>query len=157
MIGKSFFGLCMSPLILTLMLHAQVIPGRWDKVDILEPGTAIIVTLQAGERLVCSFKSSGPDNLTLTDDQGSERRLPKSEIKKIVSADKYHDTTVDGTASGAVIGTGVGALLGILHAVSTDKKSGIAPITLAGTGLGALFGYGADKSRQDNRVLYLAR
>jgi hypothetical protein len=136
---------------------AGVIPGRWDKVDALQPGTAIIVFLEAGERVECSFKDSGPEDLTLSDDRGGERRLPKSEVKKIVGAAQYDDSTLDGTVSGALIGTGAGALVGILHAVSKDNKSGIAPITLAGTGLGALFGYGADKSRKGNEVFYLAR
>jgi len=41
------------------LLNAQVIPGRWEKLDNQPAGKEIIVILNAGDRLECALKESG--------------------------------------------------------------------------------------------------
>ena len=55
------------------------------------------------------FRSSGPYDLTVIDQRGSERRVPKSEGQKIVSAEKIKD----GLGNGAAVGAGVGLEVGL--------------------------------------------
>ncbi len=35
------------------LLNAQVIPGRWEKVDSLPSGQQIVITLKSGDRMEC--------------------------------------------------------------------------------------------------------
>ena len=43
------------------LLNAQVVPGRWEKLDSQPTGKQIIVNLKAGDRLECALKESGAD------------------------------------------------------------------------------------------------
>ena len=104
----------------------------------------------------CDFKSSGPDDLTVTDQSGSERRFPKSEVRKIVSAEKMGDSLVNGT----LIGAGVGALIPI---IIIGARSNVDHLSAeAGAFLGLLIGGGAavglavDAAYKGHEVLYQA-
>ena len=72
--------------LLSTCLQAGVIPGRWEKVDALQPGKEIIVTLKAGDRIESTFTGLGSEELILT-----ELKVPRSEVRKIVRREKYDD------------------------------------------------------------------
>ena len=107
---QSFISVITLVVLLITSLQAGVVPGRWEKLDSQPPGKQIIVTLKIGDRMECTFKSSGPDDLTVTDPSGTERKVPKSEVQTIVSAEK----TGDSLLNGLLIGLGIGAASGAL-------------------------------------------
>ena len=147
-------------------VRADVLPGRWELVDALEPGTPVIIRLKAGDRMECVFKGSSPVDVIFADERGNEGRLPKSEILRIEMAEK----TGDGLANGALIGMGLGAAgaIGALYAYA-DSVTASGPIWggdsagyfilagFVGAGIGALVGMAADASIKKNKVLYEAR
>ena len=153
-------------LLATATVRADVIPGRWEIVDGLKPGTPIIITLKAGDRMECSFKGSGPADVTFADERENERRVLKTDILKIESGEK----TRDGLANGALIGMGLGAAgaIGALYAFA-DSVTESGPVWggestgyyiaagFVGAGIGALAGLAVDASVKKHKVLYKAR
>jgi hypothetical protein len=94
-------------------LQAVVVPGRWEKVEDLEKGTRIMVELTSGDRLEGAFERVTPQELTITDPDGSDRKLPRTAVAKIETAEKVKD----GLTNGMLIGMGVGAGFGVAAAV----------------------------------------
>ena len=91
-------------LLVTTSLQAGVVPGRWEKLDAQPVGTRILVTLDGGDRLECDFKGSGTDAVTVIDQSGVERTLPKSAIRKILSARRrVNDSVIRGGLIGAAV------------------------------------------------------
>jgi len=152
--------------LVTGAVQAEVIPGRWELVDGLEPDTLIIIKLKAGERMECSFKSSSPENITYLDDTGNERTMPKNEILKIESSEKTGDSLKNGAGYGALIGA-AGAIIGLTAYAKSVTASG--PIWgsesaaaflgagLVGAGIGAAAGMAVDASIRNRKVFYKAR
>ena len=134
-------------------LAAQAVPGRWEKIDTLSPGKKIVVTLKAGDRMECVFKSSGPGELTLIDPDGIERRYPKSEVRKIVSREKYKDAVLDGTLIG--FASGAGGYLAV-HAPLAELQAHDFPAAIVFGAVGALVGYLVDKRHKGTEILYRA-
>ena len=81
-VGQKMKTLSLTTLVvlLTTSLDAGVIPGRWEKLDSQPKATQIIVALKSGDRMECGFRSSGPDHLTVIDQSGNQRSVPKSEV-----------------------------------------------------------------------------
>jgi hypothetical protein len=156
-----------APLLLVMSnLRAEVIPGRWEKVDGLTPGMPIIIKLKAGDRVECSFKSSSPRDITCVDEEGIERQVPKAEVQRVESTKKVGD----GLRNGAWMGAGVGAACGILALYAyADSVTASGPIWggesstyflaagLVGAGIGAAAGTAVDAAIKGNEVLYKAR
>ena len=147
------------------LLNAQVIPGRWEKVDSLPPGQQIIVNLKAGDSVECSLKESGADHLTVVISTGSELKIAKSEVLLIVG--EKDDDVRDGTLKGLGIGFAGGALIAalILSAIANNEGGWSAEATAwvlgsgaAGAGIGAAVGFSLDKSLShgETEVLYQA-
>ena len=153
---QSFISVITLLLLLSPSLQAGVIPGRWEKLDSQPPGKQMIVTLNSGDRMEYTFKSSGPDDLTVTDPGGTERRVPKSEVQKIVSREKHKDSYLDGL----LIGLGVG--VGVAFAIGRDPddpeaeaiKTGVA--MLLGIPIGAAVGGVIDNYHRGAEVFYQA-
>ena len=144
--------------VLTSSLQAQVIPGRWEKLDSQPVGKQIIVTLKAGDRLECAFKESGADDLTVITSTGSELTIAKSEVREIESQERIKDSLNNGALIGMGIGLGVVvALLAVAASgegeVLASAKWG-APLLGIGAGLGV--GMAIDASQQRTEVLYQA-
>ncbi len=145
-------------LILSGWVNAQVIPGRWEKVDSLPPGQQIIVNLKAGDRLECAFKESGADDLTVITLTGRELNIAKSEVREIESQEKIKDSLLNGALIGAGVGLGIG--LAILAAAGSGEGEALssakwaAPLLGVGAGLGV--GMAIDASQQGTEVLYQA-
>ena len=151
---QSFVSVITLLLVLTTSLQAGVIPGRWEKLDSQPPGKEIIVTLNSGDRMEYTFKSSGPDDLTVTDPSGIERRVPKSEVQTIVSAEK----TADSLLNGLLIGLGIGAASGTLAIGCTDDPECVANVRIVlvpvGAAIGALTGALIDRSISKSQLIY---
>jgi len=139
-----------------ILLQAVVIPGRWEKLDGQPPGTRMLVTLNSGARVDCALKSSGPLDLTLTDQTGAERILPKSEIRKIVSVGRV---VRDNVLKGTFIGAAIGALTVLPIATIIKNETGQREATLAVpgyAGIGAGIGAAADWVMKEREVLFRA-
>ena len=141
-------------------LQADVIPGRWEIVDSLEPGTPITVRLKEGDRIECSLKTVDSEALELIDVTGQEITIPKSAVKQILGPAKEKDSNLNGTLWGLAIGGAGGAVLGAATKESLDSgasaSSYIAAVAIIGAGLGALTGYTVDYSLKNRPVLYRA-
>ena len=112
----------MSPLTTSLAISLALLTGAqtglqaqapaldaWARVDVLRPGTTIVVTLTTGERRDCRFVRSTADDLTLAFPDASEETLPKSLFTKVAGTTLVRDST----GNGAAIGAAVGALAGL--------------------------------------------
>ncbi len=127
------------------LLNAQVVPGRWEKVESLPPGQQIDIILMSGDSMNCAFKSSDSTKLTVTRD-GSELTIPKDDVARIVLQKPA------GRKAGR-IGAGVGGAVGaaILPVVYlTNCKdcemtgpviTGTVMLALIGAGIGARGGH----------------
>ncbi len=148
---QSFISVITLLLLLTTSLQAGVIPGRWEKLDSQPPGKQIIVTLKTGDRMEWDFKSSGPDDLTVTDPSGTERKVPKSEVQTIDSVEKTGDSLLNGTLIGA-------AVCGTLFLIPLIFSSGDADVGAGGAWIGFCAGMGAgiDALHKGTEVLYQA-
>ena len=82
--------------LLTAVVRAETISGRWEKVEALSPGTAVIVKLQGGERLEGTFKSTGPDEIVFVESGGMERRFPRIAVLRIETASVVPDRLCNG-------------------------------------------------------------
>lgn len=143
------FGL----LIFSATALAETIPGRWEKVDALQPGTGIIVSLEGGERLECEFVSADDTAITIRE-SGAERNLPKSGVQKIVAAEKK------GTGplwTGAVIGALVGVAVGGIVASQVNDSGTKAGDILGCAAIGAGVGLGIDAAVGARETFYKAR
>ena len=141
------------------LLNAQVIPGRWEKVDALEQGAEIVITMKSGERVKGTFQQHDAETLFVAEVNGSERPIPEREVAKVVRPLVEGDSSWDGAAIGAAIGYG-GGWAGLAAMKSgggdwawSDAFEMFGPI---GAGVGALVGYLVDKSHKGTEVLYQA-
>lgn len=146
-------------------LQADVIPGRWEKVDALPSGSPIIVILKQGDRMEGLLQASTADSISLEIGTNRNMRLEKRSILKVLSADKTDDSTRNGTLIGAGIGFGAG--FATMVAVEKSKTAsgfelaeenlGLAVVGgLVGSAVGAVTGWAIDKNHSDNEVLYRA-
>jgi hypothetical protein len=139
-------------LLTTVSLKAQAIPGRWEKVDALKPGTKLIVALMAENRIECSFKSSNPSDITFMDEQGIERKVPKPEVEVIETAEEIKDRLANGTLIGALVGAGAGFAYEASY--SDWDESGALAIPFVVAIIGAAVGAGVDGLASRSKVLY---
>jgi hypothetical protein len=133
----------------------KVIPGRWEKVDSLTPGKGIVVRLTGGDKFEGDFISSNAESLTIRDDSGQNRELPKNGIKKIQTREKAsRGNLLDGTLIGAAIGA---ATMGIAIAASgIDNKEGAGGAIALSAGIGAGIGLAVDAAVGARETLYEA-
>ena len=163
-------GVCLLLLFHSVLLHAEVIPGRWEKVEAQAPGTGLTVLMKSGDRFDCAFKELQMDTLVVETSSG-ERRIPKVDIQRLETSELVSDPVKDGTLKGAVIGAvalgvlgaSVGAALGgIFSGGLGDQIKGAVVVGAIGAGIGAGFGaaigFTADYAAKHKRpeVLYIA-
>jgi hypothetical protein len=136
---------------------AEMVRGRWQKVDIMPAGTPITVTTNPGEQVSCIFFSSDRDTILVVETSGTQRRILKSIIQSIV-AEKYDDRLRNGSIWGLSAGLTFAALLATVPRdmsqrgrVSAGVFGGVL-FGLAGMGLGAL----ADYHIQGRELIYQA-
>ena len=141
-------------LVLTTSLQAQVIPGRWEKLDSQPAGKEIIVILKTGDRLDGALKESGADDLTVITSTGSELKIAKSDVEEIGTL--VEDGIRDGVLIGAAVGFAGPVIVTFASGVDrTEVPLGVA-ISVIGAEVGAAVGYLLDKKRKGTQVLYQA-
>ncbi len=125
---------------------ADVIPGRWEKVDLLISKTPILIEMLSGEQFHCTFFSSNREVLLVVEPNGVLRRVRKAEVETVV-AEKYDDRLRNGIVTGLLVGlAGAAALTLASHdpdqgsRVNTGVLRGVM-LGLVGSGVGALVDY----------------
>ena len=165
MCAKRFFSSLVLLLVTTTSLQAQTIPGRWEKVDALAPGTPIIVKLRAGDRFEGAFKNTDPEGISLTDRRQKELRVPKSAVRTVETAAKVRDRLRNGAWIGAGLGSlsGMVAVIGFARSVTASGSIWGQEMTgymvgagLVGAGIGALAGTAVDAAMKSGEVIYRA-
>jgi hypothetical protein len=139
-------------------LEAQVIPGRWEKLDATLAGTAVIVRLQTNMNIEGKFQGSTGDEVTVVTDTGV-MQVAKANIREITTA----AVSADSLKNGALIGSGIG--LGIALGLLAVAGSGEGYVLESAKWAGPLFGFGAglgagvaiDAARKQREVLYRVR
>lgn len=164
---KTTAVMCAMMLLMTATARSESIPGRWERVEALATGTAVMVRLQGGERIEGVFAAIGPNEIIVTETNGKERRLPRTVISKIEMAQATHDSLGNGAGIGGLVGAAGGILALVLAANATtagpvhwrdDGAWGIVLIAaLGGAGIGAATGAVVDYSIKKHQVLYQAR
>jgi hypothetical protein len=145
---------------------AEVIRGRWEKVEMLEPGTGIVVKLKAGDRVEGLYLALNGEEFRIKDFRNSELRLPKQSILSIETADKLEQHKVrNGAIWGAVIGAPIGIMASVIaHSSfggntaawsSMDKQMVVAGAVVTG-GIGAGLGMLINSRNKHAEILYLA-
>ncbi len=94
-------GVCLLLLSHSVLLHADVIPGRWEKVEAQAPGTGLTVIMKSGDRFDCTFEEWQIDTLVVETDAG-EKRIPNVDIQRLEANELVPDPVKDGTLKGAV-------------------------------------------------------
>jgi hypothetical protein len=148
-------------------VQAEVVAGRWEKMEALAPGTAVVVGLRGGEHLECTFNKIGLDEILFHEVNGKERRLPKNAVLKIETAEVAHDRLRNGILIGALMGAAGGIVSMIVYGNSTtdgpvawgdeDGAAYLLGSALAGGGIGAATGAIIDASIKHREVLYKAK
>ena len=116
-------------------LCAEVVPGRWEKVDTLAADTEIEIKLKTGDRIKCSFESSELDSLTILEPNG--RIIPKSALDTIESLNEYDDSGKDGLTKGLIAGLLSGMAFGAICSGKADSSE-----TAFCFGMGIIYGTG---------------
>lgn len=150
-------------LISSSLLNAQVIPGRWEKVEAQKQGTELILILHSGEQVYGLLEEVTHDTVIVIEEGGGQMSITKSSIHQVETT--RIDSTRNGTLIGLAIGGTVGSIGGALLAdgfanrpTASDNLQGAILLGAFGGGIGAAIGYGVDKVADDKRpeVLYVA-
>jgi hypothetical protein len=137
-------AILVSVFVTTCWVSAGVIPGRWEKIDRLEPGSKILLTSKAEDRVRYTFRGSDSISLTVRARDGRELVIPKSHVAKIV---QQNSRSSKPAWIGAAIGAGTGVAMGVGAASTVEEtafaKPEIAAVTfgLLGTLVGYTVGY----------------
>jgi hypothetical protein len=134
----------------------ELLPGAWDRVEALRPGSRLVITPESGGRVEGALRELRPNVLVLTDSAGREFTLTRREVQRIVGVES------DGRTNGVVIGAGIGlgAALAIVAGLGAgdgyvlpSAKWG-APLLLSSAG--GLWGAFIDSAHKRERLLYVA-
>ena len=137
---------------------AEVIPGKWQKVDLLLAGSKIILKTGYGEILDCIYFGSDDETLLVVESVSKQqRRISKTSVEKI-TATEYDDRLLNGSLIGLSIGAGLGIALTSATEIARQRNGvgnrvlGCALFGLLGVGFGALVDY----KHRGSEVLYEA-
>lgn len=149
-------------------LVADAVPGRWEKVASLEPGTEMDVTLASGDEIRGAYVRLEEDAIVLNV-QGRERITPRAQIARIERTGTARDRLRDGSLLGAAAGAaaGMGAVYGYHRSVNgpgsrwspwREENLGLMIAGgVVGAGIGAVLGAVVDSRVVRQEVLYRAR
>jgi len=138
----------------TLSVFPDVVPGRWEKVDGLKPGSAVTLELASGEKSEGAFVASTPQALTVESDTGGARTIPKDALSRVL----LKRSGKRGMLYGAAIGAGAGIATGLAVSSQFDEtffaRADLMALTCGGIGAlaGALIGQAAIKSEEQEVV-----
>jgi hypothetical protein len=157
------YSVCLLLLFHSVLLHADVIPGRWEKVEVQKQGTELALILQSGEPVYGLLKEVTHDTVIVIEEDGGQRSVTKSSIHLVET------TRIDSTRSGTLIGLAIGGALGSISGAvfaagfsdspkASDTLGAALILGAIGAGMGAAFGYTVEKWVDHKRpeVLYVA-
>ena len=145
--------------LISLPAHAEVIPGRWEKVSDLDLGTPITVELKSGDRVEGDFEGLSGSEVEL-ETNSARAFIPKADIETITT--RPRGGRGNGAAIGAAIGLGLGlgatglaALRGNGGGDGLSVPFALLLVTGITGGLGAAMGAAVDSgTKSDPIVLY---
>ena len=151
-----FVSLILAGLI-SMPAHAEVIPGRWEKVSAMELGTPITVALKNGDQIKGELESLSETEVELKT-HSARASVPRSDIQSITAWKK--DGLGNGAAIGAYVGAGFAGTIaitsGLAKSLDTDMEGALSFAALA-VGIGAALGMAVDaEMKSDPIVLYEA-
>ena len=138
----------------TYLGFADVIPGRWEKVDQLQAGSPLILELLAGDRIECEFIASTPEELTIATQEGNRQAIAKGTVAQISLVRPAKGRA----ALGAAIGAGAGVATGLAISSQFDEtffaRGDLMALTCGGIGAltGALIGNAMGRPAQEEMV-----
>ncbi len=124
------------------LTFADVIPGRWDKVANLAPGTRIIVEMESGDSIHGGFVSTTAESLAIDVETNNRTTVPKSGVARILQEKKGKRQTLLGTAIGAAGGVATGLAISSRFDETFFARQDLMALTCGGIGAltGALIG-----------------
>ncbi len=149
--------------LVTTSLQAQVIPGRWEKVEAQKQGTELTLILHSGEQVYGLLEEVTTDTVIVIEEGGGQRSITKLSVHHVETT--QIDSTRNGTLIGLAIGGAAGSISGAFFATAlserptaSDYLGGALICGAIGAGFGAAIGYGVEKFADDKRpeVLYVA-
>jgi hypothetical protein len=113
--------LAYSPVMILMMVSAwaETVPGRWEKVELLKPGSSVSVLLLSGELAEGAFEGIQGDQLLLRRGQTTVP-LEKHAIYRVTTSHVEKDSPARGALWGLAVGAAFGGIL-----VATDASVGI--------------------------------
>ena len=146
--------------------HAEVIPGRWEKVSNLDLGTPITMELKNGDRVEGKIEGLSASDVDI-ETHSVRAVIPKADIRTIQTQPKGGLGT--GARKGAIIGAAAGGGIGLAGMMVTlanrdgNEALGEAAglfllfIPAAATGIGTALGIGVGAAtKREAIVLYRA-
>ena len=147
----------------SVLLHADVIPGRWEKVEAQKQGTELTLILHSGEHVYGLLKEVTTDTVIVIEEGGGQRSITKLSVHRVDTT--QIDSTRNGTLIGLAIGGAAGSISGALFISgfsdfpTASEYLGAALFCGAiGAGIGAAIGYKVDKEADHKvpEILYVA-
>jgi hypothetical protein len=142
---------------------AEVVPGRWEKVEALAEGSELRVAPFGKEAVFCQFRGFEGESLVVTDEKGAYLRIPRVAIDRIETAETVRDSRRNGTLLGAGAGFAAG-FFGMAafnaHATASgpiwdgEAVGYYVSAGILGMGAGAAAGYALDAAVENREVLY---
>ncbi len=157
------YSVCLLLLSHSALLHAQVIPGRWEKVEAQKQGTELTLILHSGEQVYGLLEEVTTDTVIVIEEGGGQRSITKLSVHQVDTT--QIDSTRNGTLIGLAIGGAAGSISGALFISgfsdfpTTSEYLGAALFCGAiGAGIGAAIGYKVDKEADHKgpEILYVA-
>jgi hypothetical protein len=135
---------------------ASVVPGRWEKVEVLSEGFPVTVKLKSGSRIKAYYVGLTEDGLLLGRESGDQLEVPKPEVAEVTSQERNAN---DGLRNGAIIGGMTGGIFALslgLALADGDDKAYVALVTAIYSAIGMGAGVGIDAIIKGHEVYYEA-
>jgi hypothetical protein len=134
---------------------AEVIPGRWEKIDLLASGSPITVRTRYSEVIQCTYYDSNRESLLVVETSGAQRRIRKEEVETVI-AEQYDDSLKNGMLIG--LAAGVAGAIAMASASKDALHRSSANIAVFGSILFGLMGMGvgalADYEHKGRELIY---